>query len=536
MPQPEDAKINHRLREERNRRHWSQKELAEQLGTSVLTVKRWEHRKAQPGPYLRIKLTTLFNKSEQELGLLNSVQALEQLCTTEDVPSTNGRAFSSFPVTRAEEHREPLYWCVSYQRNPFFTGREAILQQVDQLLQYSDATTTRRYVALRGLGGVGKTQIALEYAYRSIQKFSIIFWVDAETNERLRASFNTIARMLGVVQQQEQEFSQVIARVQRWLITHQEWLVIFDNVEDLTLLKTVLPTLGSGGVLITTRRQDIGTMAQTIDIHPMNSEEGRLFLLRRAQLITLDALQSESQPRLEQPEELAAQTIVKMTDGLPLALDQAGAYIEATRCGIFPFLNILQSSQLSIFGQRDGDTDHPLSVITTFEISFEHIQMNNALAADLLIMCAFLSPDAIPEALLTEYAGLFSQSALQDTNNVLLQFNAAIKDILRYSLIQRQPQTRTLTIHRLVQAAIKQCISRDRQRIWMKQITHALNQAFPGQGETMEQWPWCEQLVPHIAYILSIGGVETNSLEFTSLLHKTALFLPSRTLPGCTDL
>src|SRR5215469_3098384 len=273
------------LIEERKRRQWSQQEVANLLGTTRHNVSRWESGTTTPGPYFRARLCELFGKKPQDLGLF-----------TQHLPS----------------------WHISYPRNPFFTGRLQILQTLHATLtQQNGATPLTRSYALRGLGGIGKTQIALEYAYRYASAHTALLWVNAQTRETLLASFISIAETLSLLEQAEQDGNKIIQAVTRWLGKEKGWLLIFDNVEDLTLLTQFLPPTHQGSLLITTRLQALGTLAQPITVEPLTVTEAILFLLQRAKLLSPGMAPMDLSPT----DMLAAQAIVEAMAGLPLALD-----------------------------------------------------------------------------------------------------------------------------------------------------------------------------------------------------------------------
>ena len=177
------------------------------------------------------------------------------------------------------------YWLMPYQRNPFFIGRDTMLQQLHRTLAHERRAVLSQSYALSGLGGIGKTQTAIEYAYRYVNEYAGVFWINAETNGSIFASFSAIADLLNLPEKQEKEQSRVITAVTRWLTSHSDWLLIFDNVEDLELVKTVLPPARCGSLLFTSRRQALGFVTQTLDLEKMTLEEGTRFLLLRARLL-----------------------------------------------------------------------------------------------------------------------------------------------------------------------------------------------------------------------------------------------------------
>ena len=150
-----------------------------------------------------------------------------------------------------------------------------------------------------------------------------MLWAKAETRETLIADFVAIAQSLDLPQKDAQEQSVIVAAVKRWLENNTKWLLILDNADDLTIAREFLPSAGKGHVLLTTRARNTGALSERIEIEDMTPEEGALFLLRRAQIIAKDA-SLEAVPIKEQEK---AKAISKELGGLPLALDQAGAFI-----------------------------------------------------------------------------------------------------------------------------------------------------------------------------------------------------------------
>ena len=181
--------------------------------------------------------------------------------------------------------------------------------------------------AISGLGGIGKTQIALEYAYRYREHYRAIFWVNASTRETLSADFASLATVLDLPEKHEQDQDTVIRAVKRWLAGHDQWLLILDNVDTPEMVVDFLPTHTMGDTLLTTRQQALGTVAQCIEVEKMRPDESMAFLLRRINVL----IAGVSSDRATEENKAQAIQVIAELDGLPLALDQAGAYIEETR-------------------------------------------------------------------------------------------------------------------------------------------------------------------------------------------------------------
>jgi len=198
----------------------------------------------------------------------------------------------------------------------------------------------------------------------------------------------------------------MIEAVRNWLRRNAHWLLIIDNIEDLTLMRTSLPSAVRGSILLTTRTQTTGNIAHRVDLEKMTLEEGALLLLRRTKMVGQDASLQDASPLDSQ----RAKAIAEALDGLPLALDQAGAYIEESGCSLADYLRLYQAGRMRLLNRRGSfDTDHPASVTATFVHSFEKIEKSSPATVELLHFCAFLYPDAIPEEVFFA-AGTQSQS------------------------------------------------------------------------------------------------------------------------------
>jgi NB-ARC domain len=180
-------------------------------------------------------------------------------------------------------------WNVPYPRNPVFTGREPLLAKLVEALHTDNAAALTQPQALSGLGGIGKTQIALEYAYRFQSNYQAVLWVQADTHENLTSSYLTLAALLNLPEKDEQESAIVITAVKNWLQETPNWLLILDNADELALLPDFLPPSMEEKVILTTRAQAPGRFAHRVEVDTFSTERGALFLLRRISLLAHDA-------------------------------------------------------------------------------------------------------------------------------------------------------------------------------------------------------------------------------------------------------
>ncbi len=374
---------------------------------------------------------------------------------------------------------------VPYARNSYFTGRDDLLTRLHSILTTGKQAALSQPQAISGLGGIGKTQTAIEYAYRYRNDYNAIIWLKAESRETLLSDLLTLTPLLNLPQKSDQEQDQVIKMIKDWFQIHTGWLLIFDNADDLVMIRDFLPAGGQGHILLTTRSQLTGNIARRIDVERMDTEEGTFFLLHRAGLLE-DAI-----PEVERAK---ARELVEEVSGLPLALDQAGAFIEETQCGLAGYLQLYRTRQAELLKRRGRlVSDHPDSVATTWSLSFEKVEHADPVAADLLRLCAFLDPDMIPEELIT--IGASELGPVLKAVAEPMRLNEAIADVRTYSLLRRNPD-HTLTIHRLVQAVLKQGMKKSTQRRWAERAVRAVNQAFP--EVDYDTWLQCQHYMPQV--------------------------------------
>src|SRR5256714_8643009 len=165
-------------------------------------------------------------------------------------------------------------WNVPFRRNPFFTGRESIVAQVHSLLHAGKTAALSQPPAISGLGGIGKTQTAVEYAHRYREEYQFVLWVQANTSETLLTNFVALARLLRLPEQDAPEQQIIVQALKHWLETHSGWLLIFDNADDLAMVHDYLPPAGNTGhILLTTRAQAMSGLARKIELDTMNPQE-----------------------------------------------------------------------------------------------------------------------------------------------------------------------------------------------------------------------------------------------------------------------
>jgi len=466
--------------------------------------------------------------SNSDEALLQVAQHIRKLVEAQKKKRSTSTTLSISSTAKPPQHvsSSANVWNVPFLRNPFFTGREQMITHIRTILIKEQTASVSQPPAISGLGGIGKTQLAVEYAYRYREQYQQVLWVQANSLDILQSDMLTLATLLNLPEKEAQYQQQAIQAVKQWLAEHSNWLLIFDNADDLSLVDPYLSirtSQNSGHLLLTTRTHATGSRAQRVDVEKMDIEEGTLFFLHRATLLAPDAPLSS----LDETTQHTARTIVDAVDGLPLALDQAGAYIEETGCSLSRYLTLYQTQRKELHQRRGKQsTDHPEPVATTWSLSFQKVAAASPLAADLLRLCAFLSPDTIPEELVTESVP-FLNPALPEDSKEHIQVDEALGELLRYSLVQRHSVAQMLSIHRVVQAVLKDEMDKQTHQQWAERIVGILNQFFPFGDATT--WSLCQRYLPHALVCTQyIQQWNLVSKEAANLLHNVASYLDDR--------
>jgi tetratricopeptide (TPR) repeat protein len=473
---------------------FKQQELANKIGMHRNTIVKWMNRTSWPtsrGQVLRVA---------DELSLLKEERkALIQAA---------GFSLERWPTE---------VWMVPQQRDMFFTGRDDVFQSLREVLAPGSMAALTQ--AISGLGGMGKTHTVIEYAYRFHKSYEAVLWLQADSWEILVSECMKLTDILELPEQKETD--QVIIEIQRWLRKHRHWLLILDNVENpQEILPKFVPTSHQGYVLVTTRIHNIEPVAQTQVLATMSEQEGVLFLLRRTKRIAISAglEQTNSAQRDE------ARQIWQLVDGLPLALDQAGAYILETSCSFSAYQEQYNRRRADLL-QRRGKRfiGHEMSVATTFSLALEQVEKIRPMAADILRACSLLYNEAIAEEIFLDGAThLYPHLIISPYD-----WDEAVGTLLDYSLVQRNTEERTLNMHRVVQAVLQDAMQTSEQEVWVDRVIKAVKTVFPDADHITRNQ--CERLLPHaLACISRMPSDKNTSTDLASLLFKTASYLHDR--------
>ena len=373
-------------------------------------------------------------------------------------------------------------------RNKNFTGRDDILAQlqdgassgVTAVLPERDPSNPLPQ-GVQGLGGVGKTAIAIEYAHRFSSNYDLVWWIPADQLPSVRGSLATLAARLRVDSQPAAGIDGLISAVLDALRRgepYSRWLLIFDNADQPEDINHLIPR-GPGDVLITSRNHRWQSVINTIPMDVFLRKESTDFLLKRV-------------PRgLTEPN--AALLADKLGD-LPLALEQAGAMLSETGMPVDVYLRLLEEHVTEIMAEGKSP-DYPHSMTAAWKMSVNALKQQRPHALELLRCCAFFGPEPIPRDVF--------RRGVQETGTLVaevisnpIQMASAIRELARYALVTLDGDT--VKVHRLIQALLRDELTEEERAGYRREAHLILAGAAPANPDDATTWPQFKDLLPHI--------------------------------------
>ena len=382
-----------------------------------------------------------------------------------------------------------------------FKGRDAFLDQLRTTLGQADFRGHQRVAAItaaastatiHGLGGVGKTRAAIEFAHRHAADYTAMLFVTADSPQGLQQNLAGLcgSLVLNLPEKDERETEVQVAAVLQWLQRHPGWFLIFDNVDNDEAADAVQQLLTrmspAGQVLITSRLSNWPGAVEALALDVLAESDAADFLL----------LRTESRRRKTPDDAPQARGLVVELGQLALALEQAGAYIEKHRLTIAQYHEHWRGRRDQVLAWFDPRLmQYPVSVAVTWQTSFDRLTPP---ARRLLHQLAWFAPDPIPEWLLESGGGPFTQSA-EDGSAPPPDAYEALADLEAYSLVTRADQSATFSVHRLVQDVTRRSLQGDAGLQSLSEALRWINDAFVGDPEDVESWPTLDPLASHVA-------------------------------------
>jgi NB-ARC domain len=334
--------------------------------------------------------------------------------------------------------------------------------------------------ALYGLGGVGKTQLVLEYAHRYAADYDLVWWIPSENALTIPATLARLAPKLGLASQAGQE--ELADAVLEALRGRDRWLLVFDNAEQPEDLVRWQPAGSGGRVLVTSRNPAWGALARPIRVDVLERAEAVALLLRRT-------------PHQDQ---VSADKLAEQLGDLALALEQAAAYLEQTGMPLTAYLAAYRRRRGELLAKGRPVT-YQGQIDTTWQLSTDRLAESAPAGLELLRLCAFLASEAISLELFTAAPDRLPAAlaaVVVEDGEVGMQETAGA--CYRYSLVARDEAG--IRVHRLVQQVVRAQLAEQDRRVLIATAVELLAAAFPPAGELGDpaRWRHCAQLVPHV--------------------------------------
>jgi len=412
-------------------------------------------------------------------------------------------------------------------------GRDEELQR----LQEGRTTAITQAQTIHGLGGIGKTRLAVERAWRSGSQYDTAFFVVAESPEALQSNLANLARpeLLNLPESKAPAQEETVAAVIRWLREHDRWLLILDNVdtqEAKEAVLKVLPSLSTGRVLITSRLREWPPSVQRQPLETLSLDEAQKFLLERT-----------ASDRTRSEDDLAqARRLAEELGGLPLALEQAAAYIVHHQMSLSEYLNDWQSEREQVLNWYDGSVmQYPAPVAVTWQKTFQQLSPT---AAAILRLTAYLAPDPIPDAMVENGKRIVKsalrllrkekKSEIRVVNFFFrpkvgnLPIKEAITELATYSMVTRKGKS--FTVHRVVQDALRSRVPVKNRRDWIELSLQGVNDFSPAEPDDVGTWPIWDLLRPHATLVVQYADDAGIAHPTGPLMSQLALLFLSKSL------
>lgn len=384
------------------------------------------------------------------------------------------------PATRTR----PAVWGNMPPRNLVFTGREDLLQQLEHELR--DGPTAVLPHALHGMGGVGKSQLALEYVYRQASQYDIVWWIPAERPTQIAQALVELAQRLGLpVSAEAITAVPAVLEALRTGEPFDKWLLVFDNAESPEVVQDYFPSSPEGGpsgsILVTSRNPQWNTLARPLEVDVFQRQESIELLQRR-------------NPDLADDE---ADQLAEVLGDLPLAVEQASAWRAETGMPAQEYLRLFEEKRAELM-TVSPPTHYEQTVATAWNVSLDHLASKNPAALQLLQISAYFASAPIARSL---FSGAPVEPIAPDLDRAMtdpLRFGRAIREINRYSLAKIDHRNNSIQMHRLVQAVLIARMTEE-QRTRMRHGAHLLLAASaPRDPRDPEHWARFGDLYPHV--------------------------------------
>ena len=401
--------------------------------------------------------------------------------------------------------RSSAIFNVPHPQNPNFTGRDRLMDSLHQSLKGGDPAT--HVQAVYGMGGVGKSHLALEYAHRHRDAYGIVWWVSAEDAATASTQLARLAQRLGLRTPGEFTPDAVREALQHELGRRNDWLIVFDNAAGPDEIAPMLPAR-TGSILITSRNPNWGSLAQSFCLRVLERSDSIAFLQKRTGLSNGDG---------------SAGKLAQALGDLPLALEQAAATIEQTRINFSDYLTRYEGHWAELLHSGRTPGEYPDTIAMTWELAFREVSRDMPVAAALLNLCSFLAPVEIPRSLLHDTAPSLPRP-LSGSVGDPVALDAVIARLHRYSLIEATDKT--MSLHRLVAALVRDRLPPQQRENWCDVALRMMQGSFRYDGAAADSWGRCAALLSHAMTVARHAEATGVSSEVVAkLLNEVGQYL-----------
>jgi tetratricopeptide (TPR) repeat protein len=362
-------------------------------------------------------------------------------------------------------------WHVPRSRSRHFVGRASELDALDAKKRESALTIS----VLSGLGGVGKSHLAVEHAYRCGTSLRLVWWFESGGNRSLPSQYLDLADALGVVVEDPESPLAAFDAVVAWLARETSWLLIFDDADSPETIAALVPQVGGGQIVVTTRNPNWGALGEAFDLRPLEREQSTSLLTSR-----------QVEGAQETLDELAAEL-----GGLPLALVQAASYMEATQLDARGYLDLFRERRAEVL-RRGEVLEYPDTVATTWELSYRRLAEIAPDALYVLHVLAYMGPAALPRDVVA--ADLLGEVFGGDA----LPLQDALGALRRYSLVELTSDS--VWVHQLVQVMVRAWTREQREAHGALALAGLLG-VLPEDAGDPAEWSVMTAIMPHVVVV-----------------------------------
>jgi tetratricopeptide (TPR) repeat protein len=395
---------------------------------------------------------------------------------SEEILATQSAAVDQ-PRTSLERPEASRIWGGVPIRNPDFTGRESLLLTLHRSLELRSKASVLPH-ALHGFGGVGKTQLAVEYAYRYADRYDLIWWIPAEQQSVVLQSLVDLGSRLGIPN--TEEFNQASSLVLDALSsTSLRWLLVYDNANEPDDLAHLIPSAG-GHVILTSRNQTWSNVWDALEVNVFDRSESITLIQKRGSGISY-------------PD---ADRLADKLGDLPLALDQAASWQSATGMPVPEYLELFDQHVRELLSEGKP-AQYPTTIAALVKLAFEGLQRSEPAVAQLLEMFAVFGAEPISIDLLRRGRHAEIPAPLGTALRDPIKLRRVVRDLRKYGLAKVDPDNR-IQVHRLFQLVLRDELTAEQIHARRADVHSLLGEANPGEPDDDRTHPEHAEIGPHV--------------------------------------